>query len=90
MFNLPGPPRHPGPQPLVNSQGFVYTYNPALGGYQQAHHFGIPVRDTTPGGFPRMTPTIGPRQPERIPGGPTITGPGGEPLYRRAPGPFSR
>jgi len=89
MFNLPGPPRQPGPQPLVDSQGFVYTHIPGVG-YQQAHHFGIPVRDTTPGGFPRMAPTIGPRQPERIPGGPAITGPSGQPLYRRAPGPFPR
>jgi len=30
-------------------------------------------------------------QPARIPGGPPITGPGGQPLYHRAPGPpFSR
>jgi hypothetical protein len=89
QFPPPRPPRQPGPQPLVNSQGFVHNYVPGFG-YQQAHHFGVPIRDTTPGGFPHMAPTIGPRQPARIPGGLPITGPGGQPLYPRAPGPFSR
>jgi hypothetical protein len=85
MFNLPGPPRPPGPPSLVNSQGVVHDYAPGIG-YMPRTHFGIPVRDTTPGGFPRMAPTIGPRQPERILGGPPITGPGGQPLFGRAPG----
>jgi hypothetical protein len=86
MFGIPpGPPRPGGgPPPLVNSQGYVHTYVPGMG-YRQATQFGIPVRDTSPGGFPRMAPTIGPRQPERMIGGLPITGPGGEPLFRRAP-----
>jgi hypothetical protein len=88
MFNPPRPPRPSGPPSLVNSSGVVHNYVPGLG-YQPATHFGIPVRDTTIGGFPRMAPTIGPPQPARIPGGPAITGPGGQPLYGRAPGPFS-
>jgi len=52
----------------------------------QRTQFGIPVRDLGPGGIPRMAPTIGPRQPERMLGGPAITGPNGEPLFKRAPG----
>ncbi len=89
MFHPPGPPRPSGPPSLVNSSGVVHNYIPGIG-YRPATHFGIPIRDTTIGGLPRMAPTIGPAQPARIPGGPAITGPGGQPLFRRAPGPFSR
>ena len=91
MFNPPGPPRPPGsPSSFVNRDGYVFNRVPGVG-IVPATRFGLPIRDTTIGGFPRMAPTIGPPQPARIPGGPPITGPGGQPLYHRAPGPpFSR
>jgi hypothetical protein len=86
MFgNPPGPPRPGGgPPSLVNGQGYVHTYVPGMG-YRPATHFGIPIRDMSPGGIPRMAPSIGPRQPERMIGGLPITGPGGQPLFRRGP-----
>jgi hypothetical protein len=84
----PGPPRRPGPPSLVDGSGVVHNHVPGMG-YQPASHFGVPIRDTTIGGAPRTAPTIGPAQPERILGGPPITGPAGQSLFKRAPGPFS-
>ncbi len=90
MFNPPGPPRPPGSPSYVNAQGYVFSNVPGVG-IVPATRFGIHLRDTSIGGIPRVARTIGPPQPARIPGGPPITGPGGQPLYHRAPGaPFSR
>lgn len=87
MFPPPGPPRPPGSPSFVSQSGVVHDHVPGFG-YLPRTQFGLPVRDTTIGGLPRMAPTIGPSLPVHIPGGPPITGPGGQPLYRR--GPFSR
>jgi hypothetical protein len=85
VFGFPPEPPTSGPQPLVSSQGFVYDRVPGLG-YQPRTQFGFAVRDTTPGGFPLLAPSVGPRQPERMLGGLVITGPDGELLFKRAPG----
>jgi hypothetical protein len=88
----PVPPRRLGPPTLSDAQGNVYYKSP-IGGeeWRPATQFGIPVRDTTIGGFPAHKPTIGPRLQARD-GlfGPPATGPEGQPLYERPTGPFFR
>lgn len=84
----PRPQRYPQPRPgLVDGQAYVYDTIPGVPGYHQRTNIaGLPVRDTTIGGFPRVSPTMNgmPRPPAHYgPGGPPITGPGGVPLFNR-------
>ena len=90
----PATPPHPPCPPrltqrtLMGADGGLYRQIPGMGGKWRPVNTigGIQARATTVGGFPALPPTIGPRQPARMfPGGPPVTGPGGQPLFGGGP-----